>query len=68
MVASLLVHNRATLYTIRTNQVPNDMYCYDDYYEWKFNLLRIPGEQITALMNDLAAQGIVYEYPDEPIY
>ena len=54
--------------TIRTNQVPNDMYCYDDYYEWKFNLLRIPGEQITALMNDLAAQGIVYEYPDEPIY
>ena len=54
--------------TIRTNQVPNDMFCYDDYYEWKFNLLRIPGEQITTLMDDLAAQGIVYEHPEEPIY
>ena len=54
--------------TIRYNQSANAMYCYDDYYEWRFNLLRIPGEQITALMDDLAAQGIVYEYPDEPIY
>ena len=54
--------------TIRYSQSANDMYCYDDFYEWEFNLLRIPGEQITALMNDLAEQGIVYEYPDEPIY
>ena len=48
--------------TIRYNQSANAMYCYDDYYEWRFNLLRIPGEQITALMDDLAAQGIVVAF------
>ena len=54
--------------TILHTQSANDMYRYDDYYEWEFNLLRIPGEQITTLMDDLTAQSIVYEYPDEPIY
>ena len=50
------------------SQSGNNVHCPDDTYEWQFNTIRIPGEQITALMDDLAAQGIVYEYPDEPIY
>ena len=53
--------------TIRYRQYANDMICFDDYYEWNFNTLSIAGEQITALMDDLAAQGIIYQYPDEPI-
>jgi len=35
---------------------------------WRYNEIRIEANEIESIMNDLKAQGIEYDYPENPIY